>query len=148
MSYTSQASSRSGSKNIFTAASVQVITQDSASQTCSVPDSPVILAQYPFDVDSGSSRQGACSLFLYPATSSLLGRMADTNTHRAPANTRAYRLNVCNRQNAHTPTQQMPFLSALSSRPPLLLSYNPTNLSWGHLEGPRRITMFSSVPTF
>lgn len=55
---------------------------------------------------------------------------------------------VLNRQNAHTPTQQMPFLSPLSSLLPLLLSYNPTNLSRGHLEGPRRSTMFSSVPTF
>lgn len=49
--------------NKFTAAGVQVITRDSASQTCSVPDSPVILAQPSFGVGSGRRRQGPVHCF-------------------------------------------------------------------------------------
>lgn len=62
--------------------------------------------------------KGACSLFLYLATSSLLGRMADTHTHWAPANTHAHRLNVCSTaKRTHSHTANAPSFSTVVTTP-------------------------------
>nr|KAF6447536.1 hypothetical protein HJG63_011970 [Rousettus aegyptiacus] len=98
----SQTSSGSGSKNKFITASIPVITQDSASQACSVPDSPAILIQYSFDGDSNSARQEVRSFVIYLANISLLGHVACASTRRAPANTHAHRLSMCSTSKINT----------------------------------------------